>query len=178
MTAQRRTRDGDPHDGPAGDRVGDDGGTDDLVTALLTGSRVLVGVSARSLSEVEGTVTLSQFRTLVVLQAHGPTRLNQLATRLAVGPSTALRSVDRLIAAGFVARTENAQDRREVVIALTDAGRTLVTEVTERRRAAIRAIVEAMPASQRHTLVEALVAFSAAADEPEALADAATRLGW
>lgn len=178
VTAQRRTRDGDPHDGPAGDRVGDDGGTDDLVTALLTGSRVLVGVSARSLSEVEGTVTLSQFRTLVVLQAHGPTRLNQLATRLAVGPSTALRSVDRLIATGFVARTENAQDRREVVIALTDAGRTLVTEVTERRRAAIRAIVEAMPASQRHTLVEALVAFSAAADEPEALADAATRLGW
>ncbi|GGN08800.1 transcriptional regulator [Terrabacter tumescens] len=156
----------------------DDGGTDDLVTALLTGSRVLVGVSARSLAEVEDAVTLSQFRTLVVLQAHGPTRLNQLATRLAVGPSTALRSVDRLIAAGFVARTENAQDRREVVIALTDAGRALVTEVTERRRAAIRAIVEAMPASQRHTLVDALIAFSAAADEPVALADAATRLGW
>jgi len=34
------------------DQVPDDGATDDLVTALLTGSRVLVGVSARSLAEV------------------------------------------------------------------------------------------------------------------------------
>jgi DNA-binding MarR family transcriptional regulator len=154
------------------------GATDDLVTALLTGSRVLVGVSARSLAEVEETVTLSQFRTLVVLEAHGPTRLNQLATRLGVGPSTALRSVDRLIAAGFVDRSENAHDRREVVISLTDGGRELVVEVTEHRRAAIRAIVEAMPSTQRRTLVEALLAFSAAADEPVALADAATQLGW
>jgi DNA-binding MarR family transcriptional regulator len=157
---------------------GESGASDDLVTALLTGSRVLVGVSARSLAEVEETVTLSQFRTLVVLEAHGPTRLNQLATRLGVGPSTALRSVDRLIAAGFVDRSENSQDRREVVIALTAAGRNLVVEVTERRRAAIRAIVEAMPPAHRRTLVEALLAFSAAADEPVALADAATQLGW
>jgi DNA-binding MarR family transcriptional regulator len=159
VTATKRARADRTDHEATDDQVPDDGGTDDLVTALLTGSRVLVGVSARSLAEVEDAVTLSQFRTLVVLQAHGATRLNQLATRLAVGPSTAL-------------------DRREVVIALTDSGRALVTEVTERRRAAIRAIVEAMPASQRHTLVDALIAFSAAADEPVALADAATRLGW
>ncbi|MEO7446835.1 MAG: MarR family winged helix-turn-helix transcriptional regulator [Humibacillus sp.] len=153
-------------------------GTDDLVTALLTGSRVLVGVSARSLAEVEETVTLRQFRTLVVLHAHGPTRLNQLATRLEVGSSTALRSVDRLISAGLVVRAENPQDRREVVIASTAAGRALVREVTERRRTAILAIVEAMPSTQRRSLVDALLAFSAAADEPVALADAATALGW
>ena len=151
---------------------------DDLVTALLTGSRVLVGVSARSLAEVEETVTLAQFRTLVVLQAHGPTRLNQLAARLGVGSSTALRSVDRLIAAGFVVRTENAQDRREVVIALTDPGARLVDDVTERRRAAIRDIANVMSPGQRKTLIDALVAFSEAADEPIVLADAATRLGW
>jgi DNA-binding MarR family transcriptional regulator len=159
-------------------RTSADAGIDDMVTALLTGSRVLVGVSARSLAEVEDTVTLAQFRTLVVLQAHGKTRLNQLASRLGVGPSTALRSVDRLIAAGFVVRAENAQDRREVVIGLTDAGRTLVGEVTERRRDAIRDIVKAMPVVQRQTLVEALLAFSAAADEPLAFPDGATHLGW
>lgn len=156
----------------------EDVGIDDIVTALLTGSRVLVGVSARSIAEVEDAVTLSQFRTLVVLQAHGKTPLNQLARRLEVSPSTALRSVDRLITAGFVVRSENQQDRREVVIALTDAGRRLVTEVTERRRAAIRDIVRLIPPPQRQLLVDALVAFSSAADEPVALADAATQLGW
>ncbi len=155
-----------------------DAGIDDMVTTLLTGSRVLVGVSARSLAEVEDKVTLAQFRTLVVLQAHGRTRLNQLATRLGVGSSTALRSVDRLIAGGFAVRAENQQDRREVVIGLTDAGRTLVAEVTERRRRAIREIVKKMTPAQRLTLVDALLAFSAAADEPIALPDAAAELGW
>ncbi len=128
--------------------------------------------------EVEETVTLSQFRTLVVLRAHGGTRLNQLATRLGVGPSTALRSVDRLIAGGLVVRAENERDRREVVISLADAGARLVDEVTERRRDAIRDIVNLMSPVQRDTLIEALIAFGAAADEPVALADAATRLGW
>src|SRR5665647_545120 len=42
------------------------GGADELVSALLTASRALVGVSARSLARVEDAVTITQFRTLVV----------------------------------------------------------------------------------------------------------------
>ena len=151
---------------------------DELVTALLTASRALVGVSARSLGEVEETFTLTQFRTLVVLAGHGPSRLNRLAERLDVQASTALRTVDRLIEAGFVARRENQADRREVVIELTRAGRRLVDSVTRRRRAAIEQVVRAMPSGRRRDLVEALIAFAAAADEPLVTADAATKLGW
>lgn len=151
---------------------------DELVTALLTASRALVGVSARSLGEVEETVTLTQFRTLVVLDGHGPSRLNRLAERLDVQASTALRAVDRLIDAGFVQRRENQADRREVVIELTPGGRDLVDQVTSRRRAAIEHVVRAMPSSKRRDLVDALIAFAAAADEPLVTADAATRLGW
>lgn len=151
---------------------------DRLVTALLTASRALVGVSARSLAEVEDAVTLTQFRTMVVLRAHGPARLNRLSERLQVNASTALRTVERLIAAGLVDRTENAADRREVVIALTPRGRRLVDDVTERRRQAIEEVVRVMPAEQRSVLVDALLAFAEAADEPVAVADTATRLGW
>lgn len=151
---------------------------DELVTAMLTASRVLVGVSARSLAEVEDTVTVTQFRVLVVLQGHGETRLNLLADRLAVSPSTALRTVDRLIGSGLVTRRENTHDRREVVIELTARGRAVVDRVTERRRAAIREIVEQMPQRQSTRLLEALSAFAAAAEEPAATLDAATALGW
>jgi DNA-binding MarR family transcriptional regulator len=118
---------------------------DELVTALLTASRVLVGVSARSLAEVEETVSVSQFRVLVVLAGHGDTRLNDLASRLGVGASTALRAVDRLVAAGLVHRRENPANRREVVISLTGRGQAAVDEVTGRRRTAIAAIVQQMP---------------------------------
>lgn len=163
---------------PQGSVDAPDEGVDELVTTLLTASRVLVGVSARSLAEAEDRVTVSQFRTLVVLRGHGEARLNTLAERLGVGSSTALRAVDRLIAAGLVVRRENELDRREVVIGLTDEGRSLVDTVTDRRRAAIKDIVSAMPARQSRVLVEALVAFAEAADEPLAVADPATRLGW
>lgn len=156
----------------------DGSAVDELVTALLTASRVLVGVSARSLAEVEEAVTVTQFRVLVVLRGHGETRLNRLADRLGVKPSTALRTVDRLIAADLVTRRENAQDRREVVIELTAKGRRVVDRVTERRRGAIREIVEQMPHQQARRLVEALSTFATAADEPAAALDAAAALGW
>lgn len=154
------------------------GDTDALVTALLTASRALVGVSARSLAEVEETVTLTQFRTLVVLAGHGKMTLVQLSRLLEVNSSTAQRQVDRLLGLGFVSRRENPRDRREVRVDLTADGSRIVASVTRRRRAAIAAIVAGMPERQRQTLVTALEAFALAAGEPLAEVDAAARLGW
>lgn len=101
-----------------------------------------------------------------------------LAERLEVTASTALRMVDRLIAAGLVDRRENAQDRREVVIDLTPAGRSLVRRVTRARRTEIERVVRAMPATRRRELVRALEAFAIAADEPAVVAEAVGRRGW
>jgi DNA-binding MarR family transcriptional regulator len=148
------------------------------VTAMLTASRVLVGISARSLADVDDTVTLAQFRTLVVVSAHGPTTLVRLAARLGVNASTAQRSVDRLVTGGLLHRRDNPEDRRELVIELTDEGIRLVAAVTAKRRAAIAEIVEAMPATRRRQLIAALEAFADAADEPPSDSDAASRLGW
>lgn len=148
---------------------------DDLVTALLTASRVLVGVSARSLTRVEETVTVTQFRTLVVLDSHGEINLNRLADLLDVNSSTAMRMIDRLLVADLVTRRDNPANRREVLLGLTRAGQRIVRQVTTRRRTEIARIVEAMPADQRVTLVTALRAFADAAREPEA---APTVLGW
>ncbi len=182
MQRQRRSRrERTPPVRTGRDAVPDEEGLDELITGILTASRVLVGMSARSLADIEGAVTPTQFRTLVVLSAHGSTRLVELAARLGVGASTAQRSVDRLVASGLVDRRENDKDRREVVIDLTAAGRRLVKRVTARRRTAIEEIVRAMPRARRLELLEALGAFSAfaeAADEPAAEVDDASRLGW
>lgn len=150
---------------------------DDVVTAILTASRVLVGVSARSLADVEDTVTLTQFRTLVVLDGHGVMNLNRLADLLGVNSSTAMRMIDRLLAADLVTRQDNPANRREVLLDLTDQGRDLVQRVSDTRRAEIARIVKAMPASERSELVNALRAFADAAGEPEA-AETMARLGW
>jgi DNA-binding MarR family transcriptional regulator len=135
-------------------------------------------VSARSLADVEDTVTLTQFRTLVVLSNVGEINLNRLAERLDVTASTAMRMIDRLLAAGLVTRRDNPANRREVVLELTGEGDELVRRVTMKRRREITRIVAVMPAAQRNDLVTALRAFAEAAGEPEPPAMGSSALGW
>ncbi|WP_370360394.1 MarR family winged helix-turn-helix transcriptional regulator [Catenulispora sp. MAP12-49] len=168
---------------PSGQTRGADAGAgavgdvDRVTEAVLTASRLLVAVSARSLNEVEDSLTLPQFRALVVLASRGPLRLTHLAEHLAVNPSTAMRMAERLVVSGMIDRAPNPENRRESILTLTDTGRRVVEQVTGRRRAEIAAIVESMPAPQRDGLVEALEAFSAAGGEPPAGHDPIP-LGW
>ncbi|MEU6752151.1 MarR family transcriptional regulator [Spirillospora sp. NPDC046719] len=153
-----------------------DGGADEVTSALLTASRLLVAISARSLAAVEDAVTPPQFRLLVVLSTQGPAKLVTLAGLLEVNPSTALRMVDRLAAAGLVDRRASPASGREVRLQLTGAGRAIVGDVTARRRADIAAVVSRMPPEQRRALVAALRAFTEAGGEPPVTNLA--RLGW
>jgi DNA-binding MarR family transcriptional regulator len=148
---------------------------DEMVTALLGASRVLVGVSARSLADVESDVSVTQFRTLVVLHSHGTINLNRLAELLGVNNSTAVRMIDRLLVAGLVTRQDNPANRREIELDLSPAGRQIVVDVTNRRRAEIALIVARMPVDQRDALVQALHEFADAAGEP---APDPSTLGW
>lgn len=141
---------------------------DEVVGAVLTASRLLLAVTARSLAAVEETLTLPQFRMLVVLDGRGEMNLSRLGEHLAVIPSTAMRMVDRLVAAGMVERESNPGGRREILVRLTDAGRRAVHEVTARRRGEIARIVDGMPVEHRTGLVAALHAFAVAGDEPPA----------
>ncbi|MEU4142807.1 MarR family winged helix-turn-helix transcriptional regulator [Streptomyces parvulus] len=165
------------HESPAG-------ATDDVEAVtreVLTASRLLVAVSARSLAAVEERVTLPQFRMLVVLATRGSTKLVTLAEQLQVAPSTAMRMVDRLIAAGLAARRHNPHNRRETVLHLTDEGSRTVEHVTARRRSEIARIVEMLTPAQRLALIEALAAFNHAGAEPPAPASDVAGpppLGW
>lgn len=149
-----------------------------MVNALLTASRLLVAVSARSLGAVEEALTLPQFRMLVVLDTRGAMNLSQLAAELSVQPSTAMRMIDRLVAVDMVARGASRTDRRTSVISLTGTGRHAVREVTDRRRSEIARIVEAMPVGQRRHLIDALQTFTEAGEEPSVTDGAPLHLGW
>lgn len=157
---------------------GSDDSADEVVSAVLTASRVLVAVSARSLAQVEERVTLTQFRALVVLSGgEGRTNLNRMADQLSVNSSTALRTVDRLVAAGLATRRENPENRREVLLGLTDEGERIVRDVTSTRREEIAAILARMSDRKRGELVAAFRAFAVAANEPDATPGSGA-LGW
>jgi DNA-binding MarR family transcriptional regulator len=134
-----------------------------IVDAVLASSRALVAVSARSIAGAKG-VTLPQYRMLVVLHDAG-TNLSGLAAALDVAPSTAMRMVDRLIAADLVERTVPQDNRRETHLELTTAGRRTVRTVTARRRRDLLAVIERVPIAQRSQLADAMAAFATAAEQ-------------
>jgi DNA-binding MarR family transcriptional regulator len=56
-------------------------------------------------------------------------------------------------------------DRREVELRLSEDGRALVGEITNRRRRDVRRVLSRIPAGQQQQLIEALRVFNAAAGE-------------
>jgi DNA-binding MarR family transcriptional regulator len=138
---------------------------DELVDTVLAASRALVAVAARSLAAAGEDVTLPQYRALVVLAARGPQGTAELAAALTVNPSTATRLCDRLVRKNLLRRHRQAGDRRTVRIALTAAGRDLVTEVTRRRRAELTRLLGALPQDQHEPVTVAFRAFAEAAGE-------------
>lgn len=152
---------------------------DSFVAALMGGLRALVVISARSVSEVRRSLSLPQFRVVLILNSEGPIQLNRLAETLGVDPSSAIRMIDRLLDAGFVTRQENPRDRRRVLLGVTPAGAALVRRVTAGRRRRITTIVNAMPVTPRAELTSALIAFSQAAERISAgTDDDLSPFGW
>lgn len=136
--------------------------------ATVTASRALLGIIARSMVPALESVSLPQFRVLVVLSSSGPLRMGVLAQKLGVTISTFTRTADRLVTGGWARRESNPDNRREVLLALTDAGRGLVNTVTEHRRLLIEDVLLRMAPADRQQLGDALTAFAAAAGEPAA----------
>jgi DNA-binding MarR family transcriptional regulator len=107
---------------------------DAITDALLTASRLLVAISARSIARVDETITIPQFRTLVILSVRGSMNLKTLAGLLGVQGSTTGRMVERLVTAGLVDRRPHPALRRELVVELTQCGQEIVHAVTSHRR--------------------------------------------
>ena len=135
------------------------------VDAVLTASRTLVAVATSSLGAAAEDTTIAQYRALVVLASRGPQRMVDLAGALGVTPSTAGRMCDRLLRKGLIRRHRARADRRAVQVSITAAGRVVVDQATERRRALIADILRKLPAARQLAVAAALQAFAAAAGE-------------
>ncbi|MEV0271470.1 MarR family transcriptional regulator [Hamadaea sp. NPDC050747] len=105
-----------------------------MVDGLMALSRALVALTVRSLNELDTDVTLTQYRTLIVLASQGPQRTADLAHEVGVRPSTASRMCDRLVTRGLVRRQPDDADRRVVWVALTESGKDLVGQAMTLRR--------------------------------------------
>ena len=101
------------------------------------------------------TMSDGQFAVLAALSIHGEHTLGQLADRERVTAPSMNRTVSLLEEAGYLTRTPDDDDRRKVTIALTDAGRLVVTETVRRRDAWLEEALAALDEDERRTLAAA-----------------------
>src|ERR1700704_1860030 len=108
-----------------------------LVSAVLLASRALVAITARSLAAAPADVPLAQYRLLVLLASRGPHIPSAIAADLGAAPSSVTRLCDRLVTKGLITRRASPDNRREVLLGITGAGRSVVDAVTGARRTEI-----------------------------------------
>ncbi|SNS31137.1 MarR family transcriptional regulator [Actinoplanes regularis] len=135
----------------------------DVAAAVESSVESLVAVLEQARLARTPAIPPAQLRVLTIVAENRHTNMSRLAEALNVVPSSASRLCDRLEATGLLRRVADPRDRREVRLLLTPAAGRLLSELRERRRAALTDVLERMPVSARQDLVRALRAFEAAA---------------
>ncbi|MFI8391917.1 MarR family winged helix-turn-helix transcriptional regulator [Streptomyces sp. NPDC085540] len=111
-------------------------------------------------------VSSAQARVLYLVEANDRLNLRELGRLLEAAPPSVTRLCDRLQAVGFLERHPGADDRREVLLGLTAAGRTYLERLRARRQEVLAEAMAAMPEASRAALATGLADFCAAVAEP------------
>jgi DNA-binding MarR family transcriptional regulator len=145
--------------------------------ALMATSRLMTAVVARTLADVDDSISVPQFRVLVMLSYEPSLSLGMVAEGLGVNPSNASRACDKLVAARLVHRADDDRDRRQLRISLTSKGRRLLDSVMESRRRLLDDLVAEMAPIDQRRLTRGLTALLAVLGDEEPTTRLGTRPG-
>jgi len=104
----------------------------------------------------ESDLSLSQVNALFRLYHHGSGPVNDLANHLGVTMAAVSQLLDPLIADGLVLRSENPDDRRMKLIALTEKGKLLVEKSMNTRHAWLSELSQVLSDSEKAQLLPAI----------------------
>ena len=100
-------------------------------------------------------LTYNQYKMLLTIYDKGNCTLNMLARELRIAMSSASGMVDRLVNQGFVYRTVDEDNRRQVMIYTTEKGEELIRELRRGIVENYRALLERLPPRDQERLVAA-----------------------
>lgn len=101
-------------------------------------------------------LSLGQLAALRTLEIHGALTPSELAAHEKVQPPSMTRIVARLEENGYVTRAPHPDDGRQVLVAATAAGRTLLAEDRRRKDAWLSQRMQALTVEERAVLAAAL----------------------
>jgi DNA-binding MarR family transcriptional regulator len=105
---------------------------------------------------MELSLTLAQLKSLFFISSEGNTNVRKLAAALSVTSANVTGIVDRLVKQGLVTRRENPEDRRMLLLQVTDKGRALITDLRERQISRLSEILDYMSPDEVSILAQGL----------------------
>ena len=107
-------------------------------------------------------MTLSQCNALIEVGRAGVLSVNQLADRLNLDKSTASRVSDKLVLDGQLLRHEDPNDRRYVVLKLTERGSQTYANLENRMTAYFEEVIAGVDPAERAAMLRGLQTLAAA----------------
>ena len=115
------------------------------------------------------TISVPQFRTLAFLDRNPGASLSEVAEHVGVTRATASATIERLVQRNFVDRINDPQERRRVILNLTEAGQYHLQQAREHTRSQIAGLLNHLTEGQILQIEEGLVllkqVFEQAGDE-------------
>jgi DNA-binding MarR family transcriptional regulator len=153
-----------------------DPGTDEIVEGILGELEPIMTRTREALVHVwnDRSVSKTNLHILMLLDQLGRQPMSRLATLADVSMPNMTAVIDRMAEHGLVERARGDDDRRVVLVSVTDQGRAILDEFQAVRREYLRRVINAMRDGDRRTCYAAFRAFRRVADELEAQQNATT----
>ncbi|QIS09348.1 MarR family winged helix-turn-helix transcriptional regulator [Nocardia arthritidis] len=137
------------------------------VTSLVRAQQIVMARVDEALKPTGLTFSRYELLMLLSFSKTGALPMAKASARLQVHPTSVTNTVDRLEAAALVRRVPHPSDRRATLIEITDAGRKLVAQATERLNAEVFS-TPGLPPDRLRTLLQLLAEFRHAAGDFDA----------
>jgi len=134
--------------------VKQDSGDESLTDAFWSAARRLRETSAETLAPWD--ITPAQFRALRVLRRHGAVRLSELSGHLHIAARSTTEVIDALESRGLVARRADPEDRRAILVEVTEHGSEILDAIGTARGTEIERAFDRLTASDRADLARIL----------------------
>jgi len=110
----------------------------------------------KGLEELSFDLSFAQTMLLMELEKAGSMSTGEMARNLRVTQGVITRMVDRLVEKGLVKRARNPEDRRVVILSLTEKGKKAASSIKEAQLRDIKGILRGIPEGERRDLLALL----------------------
>jgi len=113
-------------------------------------------------------ISMPQLGILMQIHFHENCGISDISGRFDITNAAASQLVDKLVQNGLIQREEDPHDRRAKLLNLTEKGKELINQATERRYRWVEDVAQKLSAQEREQVNEALNIMTRAAQELEA----------